>query len=250
LALPRSFEQRAEPVRAWRNRGLNNRLKRNVCRDSLRHVNCSVAMALRRPGAARLGSRSLCLSRFLSRSEFMSRRLVRSCVVIFGLIGTALAPPAAWAQCSKGGGSPGGPQTGGRTGASSTPLRTPQSRQPQLPMQLRPGMNTPTSISRNLQPNLLLLQANRQMQLDMQQAMWQQRRAQEQLKQHLLTLAAQAPEANLRTALKHSDPFVRWAASIEINRRHRFQQSVAAANLRATGTTTGEQPFLYGISVR
>jgi len=121
-------------------------------------------------------------------------------------------------------------------------------------MQLRgplgPGMSTQTSISRNLQPNLLLLQQNQQMQLDMQQAVSQQRRSQEQLKQLLLTLAAEAPEANLRTALKHSDPFVRWVASVEINRRHRLQTSIAAANLARTGTTTGEQPFLYGISVR
>jgi hypothetical protein len=174
----------------------------------------------------------------------MSKRLLSSCVMMFAA--AALTPSAALAQCNKsGGGGPGGPQRGGPSGSSSTSFRMPQFSTP-LGGPQRPGINTPL----NLQPNLLLQQANRQMQLDMQQAISQKRRSQEQLKQLLLTLAAQAPEANLRTTLKHSDPFVRWAASVEINRRHRLQQSIAAANLRATGTATGDPPFLYGISLR
>ena len=50
--------------------------------------------------------------------------------------------------------------------------------------------------------------------------------AQDQYKARLLMFAVQAPTENLRRQYKiNKDPFVRWAAAVEINRRWNIEQA-------------------------
>ena len=76
------------------------------------------------------------------------------------------------------------------------------------------------------------MQQNLQMQQTMMQQVHQQYQLQDQLKQQLLAFALDAPVENLQRELKNSNAFVRWAASVELNRRWRLEKSVAVAEAR------------------
>lgn len=47
------------------------------------------------------------------------------------------------------------------------------------------------------------------------------------VKRQLLQYAVKAPDENLRRELKNKNPFVRWAASVELNRRWHLERAVA-----------------------
>ncbi|GEM_PF-5777005 len=112
--------------------------------------------------------------------------------------------------------------TSGQTPSLNTPNITRRQNQP----------NTPQSRQQN--PQLQQgMQQNLQMQQTMMQQVHQQYQLQDQLKQQLLAFALDAPVENLQRELKNSNAFVRWAASVELNRRWRLEKSGAAAAARA-----------------
>jgi hypothetical protein len=102
-----------------------------------------------------------------------------------------------------------------------------------LPTNIRQGNQPRISLSRQQEPQLQ--QAVIQNQL-MQQTMMQQQllqyQLQDQVKQQLLLFAVDAPSENLQRELKNSNAFVRWAASVELNRRWKLEKSVADAEAR------------------
>lgn len=104
---------------------------------------------------------------------------------------------------------------------------------PNLPTNLR-GNQPRISLARQQDPQL---QQGRTQNLIMQQTMMQQQlqqyQLQDQTKQQLLQFAIDAPTENLQRELNNSNAFVRWAASVELNRRWRLETSIAAAEARA-----------------
>jgi len=109
------------------------------------------------------------------------------------------------------------------------------------------GFNTPITNRRGFQPNVPLLpqqnlqqqfaiQQNLQFQQGMMQQMQQQWMLQDMVKRQLLQFAIEAPAENLQRELKNSNAFVRWAASVELNRRWKLEKSIPATTSPATTT--------------
>ena len=177
----------------------------------------------------------------------MSHRLVCLCATTFLVL---ILPAAALAQnkhcCC--------PSSSSITSTSSQAVRTPTysrthctpsrtSFQNPLSPNSQRTPNTPTNLRRFNQPNLSLsrpqnpqlqqaVQQNLLMQQTMMQQVHQQYQLQDQIKQQLLTYALDAPTENLQRELKNSNVFVRWAASVELNRRWRLEKSVTVAEAR------------------
>ncbi|MCI0680773.1 MAG: hypothetical protein L0Y71_01605 [Gemmataceae bacterium] len=128
-----------------------------------------------------------------------------------------------------------GPSLPGSSGPGSPSLRTPTGPGGfQTPMTGRRGLQPGTPWSPP-QPNLqMALQQNLRFQQALTQQMHQQWLLQDQLKQQLLRFALEAPAENLRRELNNSNAFVRWAASVELNRRWRLENA-----LREPSATTG-----------
>lgn len=97
-----------------------------------------------------------------------------------------------------------------------------QFRQPNNPLGFQPNPQ--------LQMGMLL---NQQFQQGLLQQVNFQYMLQNQLKQQLLMYAYEAPTENLQRGLKNSNAFVRWAASVELNRRWKTEQSIAKATPQA-----------------
>ncbi len=99
------------------------------------------------------------------------------------------------------------------------------------------GYNAPTPLRRGFQPNMPLgpqqnpqlqmaIQQNQQFQQGLMQQVQQQWMLQDMVKQQLLRFAIEAPTENLQRELKNSNAFVRWAASVELNRRWRLESAL------------------------
>ena len=93
------------------------------------------------------------------------------------------------------------------------------------------GFNMPPALRRGFQPNAplapqLAIQQNLQFQQGLMQQVQQQWMLQDMVKQQLLRFAIDAPAENLQRELKNSNAFVRWAASVELNRRWKLESAL------------------------
>lgn len=71
------------------------------------------------------------------------------------------------------------------------------------------------------------------------------------VKQHLLQCAIEAPTENLWREMKNKDAFVRWAASVEINRRWNLEKDLEKSKNKSTDkglSVDQKSPLLKGIS--
>jgi hypothetical protein len=91
--------------------------------------------------------------------------------------------------------------------------------QPNAPLANIPALNGP------LAPQLAI-QQNLQFQQGLMQQVHQQWMLQDMVKQQLLRFAIDAPTENLQRELKNSNAFVRWAASVELNRRWKLESTL------------------------
>ena len=183
----------------------------------------------------------------------MSHRLACWCGIVSLVFGL---PAAAWGQTRKNCCKPCGPTL---TASSPNPgmpaipkFNMPGS--PGLQTPLGPGgFNTPITSRRGFQPNVPLLpqqnlqqqlaiQQNIQFQQGMMQQMQQQWMLQDMVKRQLLQFAIEAPTENLERELKNSNAFVRWAASVELNRRWKLEKSVPATTSPTTTVAKVETP--------
>src|SRR5262245_51432953 len=171
----------------------------------------------------------------------MSHRFLPLCTAAAVLLG---APAVSWAQnncCCKKSSSMTGTWSPNTPWTNCTPSRTsfqnplsPNSlRIPNLPTNIRQGNQPRISLSRQQDPQLqqAVIQ-NQWMQQTMMQQQLLQYQLQDQVKQQLLLFAVDAPTENLQRELKNSNAFVRWAASVELNRRWKLEKSVADAEVR------------------
>src|SRR5262245_24277372 len=102
---------------------------------------------------------------------------------------------------------------------------------PNAPLANMPALNGPLATQNNLQMQVAI-QQNLQLQQGLMQQAHQQWMLQDMVKQQLLRFAIDAPTENLQRELKNSNAFVRWAASVELNRRWKLEKSVVDAEVR------------------
>lgn len=180
----------------------------------------------------------------------MSRRVACWCGIVSVVLGL---PSVSLGQNQKNCCKPCGSSTSGSApGMPGMPkFNTPGT--PSLQIPTGPwGFNTPMTNRRGFQPNVplgpqqnfqqqLAIQRNLRFQQGLMQQVQQQWMLQDQVKRQLLQFAIEAPTENLQRELKNSNAFVRWAASVELNRRWRLDKSHSEA-AKAAATKAARTP--------
>jgi len=167
----------------------------------------------------------------------MLGRLACWCGIVSLLFGL---PALALGQNKKSGCKPSSSSTSGSLPGMPSIPRFNMPGTPALPIPNGPwGFNVPTTTRRGFQPNVPLgpqqnlqmhmaIQQNLQFQQGLTQQVHQQWMLQDMVKRQLLQFAIEAPSENLRRELKNSNAFVRWAASVELNRRWKLETALPA----------------------